>query len=61
MAKQAQALKAAADFFLGFKGCPKRATGQFRGPIETACRAYGGTIAKQAPALESCCGRALGF
>ena len=48
----------------GFKGCPKRATRQFRSPIETACRAnrkaHGGTMAKPAGCFESCCGRLCG-
>ena len=55
----AEAFESCCEAFEGFKACPKRATRQFRSPIETACRAnrkaHGGTMAKPAGRFESCC------
>ena len=34
-----KALESCCGAFEAFKGCPKRATEQFRSPIETACGA----------------------
>ena len=44
-----------------FKGCPKRATWQFRSLIETACGALGGPMAKQAGRLGKLLRRVLRF
>ena len=60
----AEAFESCCEAFGGFKACPKRATRQFRSPIETACRAnrkaHGGTMAKPAARFESCCGGLCG-
>ena len=60
----AEAFESCCEAFEGFKACPKRATRQFRSPIETACRAnrkaHGGTMAKPAGRFESCCGGLCG-
>ena len=49
----AEAFESCCEAFEGFKACPKRATGQFRSPIETA---FGANRAKPAARCESCCG-----
>ena len=54
----AEAFESCCEAFEGFKACPKRATRQFRSPIETACGANregccGGLGG--AGAVESCC------
>ena len=60
----AEAFESCCEGFEGFKACPKRATRQFRSPIETAFganrKAHGGTMAKPAGRFESCCGGLCG-
>ena len=44
----AEAFESCCEGFEGFKACPKRATRQFRSPIETACGAN-----REAPSWQS--------
>ena len=52
----AEAVESCCEAFEGLKACPKRATRQFRSPIETAF----GANTKQAGRFESCCGGLCG-
>ena len=54
-----KAFESCCEGFGACKGCPKCATWQFRSPIETACGASGGTMAKQAGRLRKLLRRVL--
>ena len=56
-----KAFESCCEGFGACKGCPKCATWQFRSPIETACGASGGTMAKQAGRLRKLLRRVLRF